>query len=53
MKPFNLERALAGAKVITRDGKPVPMPIVFETKDGKILAQLFPATKINTTPPTK
>lgn len=38
MKPFNLEAALAGAKVITRDGSEVTQLTMFNVdKDGYVL----------------
>ena len=39
MKPFNLEKALAGEPVVTRDGNPVTQLIKFEAivEDGYLL----------------
>jgi hypothetical protein len=39
MKPFNLEKALAGEPVVTRDGKPVTQLVMFEAieEDGYVL----------------
>ena len=40
MKPFNLEKALAGEPVVTREGNPVTQLIKFEAKeerDGYVL----------------
>ncbi len=39
MKPFNLEKALAGEPVITRDGRPVTQLIKFEAivEDGYVI----------------
>jgi len=39
MKPFNLERALAGEPVITRNGKKVTELLLF--KSGKLIQPLF------------
>jgi hypothetical protein len=33
MKTFNLEKALAGQPVVTKDGKPVTQLTLFDTKD--------------------
>lgn len=33
MKPFNLEKALAGAPVVTRDGRKVKQLMLFKTLD--------------------
>ena len=37
MKPFNLEEALNGAKVITRDGRFVTQLIKFNADEGETL----------------
>ena len=36
-KPFNLEAALTGAKVVTRDGREVTQLVKFETTEGQPL----------------
>ena len=37
MKPFNLEAALAGAKVVTRDGREVTQLVLFEADHSQLL----------------
>jgi len=40
MKSFDLEKALAGEKVITRDGRPITQLVKFKTNSGSILYAL-------------
>ncbi|NRA76734.1 MAG: hypothetical protein HRU18_00880 [Pseudoalteromonas sp.] len=37
MKEFDLEKALAGEKVVTRDGQPITQLVKFKTYSGSVL----------------